>query len=257
MIETQKDFCFCTLALGKKYHLLAQQLADDLEKNAPGNSIVIYTDKPKNFSEQHNVLAYKHQQDGILHCYNDKRFVIATALSKFRAAIFIDADSRILSPMPSDVQWLPGITAGHCENLIEHVSKYNPERLQPLKKVALKLDLAIEKTNYIGECLFIIARDEGREQEFLQLWGIIGRYLELKGIHAGEGNTMGLAAAKVGWNVKTHGWAAIKQVTHHIDASSERTQQTFWDTWKRRLSYHYRLNRARLAALKDFEFFYS
>jgi hypothetical protein len=46
MSQEQKSFCFCTLALGKKYRLLAQQLAKDLEENSPGTSIVIYTDGP-------------------------------------------------------------------------------------------------------------------------------------------------------------------------------------------------------------------
>ncbi|MBR8836673.1 MAG: hypothetical protein DSM106950_22320 [Stigonema ocellatum SAG 48.90 = DSM 106950] len=256
----QKEFCFCTLALGKKYRLLAGQLAEDLEKKFPGSFLVIYTDEPKDFSSHLNVLAYKHKQQGILLCYNDKRFVMAKALSKYSAAIFIDADTRIIDNVPDTLKWSPGITTGHCENLIEHVSKYSPERLDSLRNISLKLNISLETTNYIGESLFVVARDAGKEIEFFKLWGIIGKYLELKGIHAGEGSTIGLAAAKVGWSInsdRTGAWLAIKQVTQHLDTSLDTEQQTFWDKWKLRLSYQYRLNRAKLEALKDFEFFYS
>ncbi|BAY48227.1 hypothetical protein SAMD00079811_58480 [Scytonema sp. HK-05] len=256
MSQEQKDFCFCTLALGKKYRLLAQQLAKDLEENSPGTSIVIYTDEPEDFKSYGNTLAYKHQQQGILLCYHDKRFVLAKALSIFHAAIYIDADTRILSRVSDNVDWQPGITAGHWENLIEHISKYSPERLEPLKKVASKLNFPLENTKYIGESLFVIARDEGRESKFFEQWGMIGRYLELKGVHSGEGNAMGLAAAQVGWTVKQEGWQVIKQAVNHIGASMAYTQETYWDKWKMRLGYHYRLNLARLAALKDYDFFY-
>ncbi|MBD2778464.1 hypothetical protein [Iningainema tapete] len=252
---TQKDFCFCTLALGKKYRLLAQQLAQDLANNVTDTFLVIYTDDTQDFSSYTNVLAYQHKQQGILNCYNDKRLVLAKALEKFNAAVFVDADTRILNNIPFAVQWKPGITAGHCENLIEHVTKYNPERLKPLKKVALKLNLPLDNTNYVGECLFVIARDEGRELEFFKQWGRIGRYLELRGIHGGEGNTIGLAAAKVGWNVNRDGWQAIRKITKHIGVSHQYNQETVWDKLKLRIGYHYRLNLARLMALKDFTFF--
>ncbi|MBW4630377.1 MAG: hypothetical protein KME30_00300 [Iphinoe sp. HA4291-MV1] len=257
MNQEQKGFCFCTLALGKKYRLLAQELAKDLEKKSPRTSIVILTDKPKDFQSNWNTLAYQHQQKGILLCYHDKRFVIEKALSHFHTAIYIDADTRILFSIPHDLQWQPGITAGHCENLIEHVSQNNPERLVALKNVASKLNLILENINYIGESLFVITRDEGREKEFYKYWGIIGRYLELKGIHSGEGNAMGLAAAQVGWSVKKEGWQEIRQAIKHVEASYTPMQQTFWDKWKMRIGYYYRLNLARLIALKDYDFFYT
>lgn len=256
MSQVQKDFCFCTLALGQKYRLLAQQLAEDLEKNSPGTFIVIFTDKPEDFHRNRNTLAYKHQQQGILLCYHDKGLVLAQALSQFRTAIYIDADTKILSSVPDNIVWQPGITAGHCENLIEHVSKYNPERLESLKKVASKLKINLENTSYIGEALFIVVRDDGRELDFFNYWKMIGRYLELKGIHSGEGNAMGLAAAKVGWSIKKEGWQALKKATKHIAASHMNTQLTIWEQWKLRVGYHYRKNLAKIMSLSNFDFFY-
>ncbi|MBW4586453.1 MAG: hypothetical protein KME33_14835 [Aetokthonos hydrillicola CCALA 1050] len=259
MNQEPKNYCFCTLALGTRYCLFAQELAKDLEKNFPGVVLLVYSDEPEHFSSNANVLAYKYKQQGILTCFNDKRFVLAKALSDFSAAIFIDADTRILDGVPNALKWAPGITTNHCENLLEHVNKYSPERLDSIRNVASKLNISLENTTYIGESLFVVAKDQGKEIEFFNLWGKIGRYLELKGIHAGEGNTIGLAAAKVGWTINndSDAWQAIKQVTKHIDASLLSYQQAFLDKWKMRFAYHYRLNFAKLMALKDLNFFYN
>ncbi|MEA5578810.1 hypothetical protein [Anabaena sp. UHCC 0451] len=256
MSQEQKNFCFCTLALGKKYRLLTQQLAEDLEKYSPGTYLVIYTDEPQDFSQTHNTLAFQHQQEGILHCYHDKRLVIAEAFSKFETVIFLDADTKIVDHIPDDIQWNPGFNVGYHENLIAHVSKYTPERLIPIRKVASKLNINLETAEFLGESLFIVTQDQGREIEFLQLWDMIGRYLKLNGVHAGQGNTMGLAVAKMGWKINNDGWQELKKVTQHLDASHASNQLTSWDKFKKRFGYHYRLNRARFMALKNFNFYY-
>ncbi|MBE9197620.1 MULTISPECIES: hypothetical protein [unclassified Nodularia (in: cyanobacteria)] len=256
MSHEQKDFCFCTLALRNKYRLLAQQLASDLEKYSPGTILLVLTDEPSCFQENSNVLAFKHRQQGILHCYNDKSILMEVALSKFPAAIHIDADTRILAPLPDNLQWKPGITAGHYENLVEHANKYNPERLPPLQKVAVNLNIELETVTYMGESLFVITRDNGREVDYLKCWAMIGRYLELRGIHAGEGNAMGIAATKVGWTISSDGWQEIKDVVHHIDASLINNQVSLWGKLQKRIGYHYRLNLARVMALKNANFYY-
>lgn len=256
MSQEQERFCFCTLALGKKYRLLTQQLAKDLEKYSPGTCLVIYTDEPEDFSQINNTLAFLHKQQGILHCYNDKRLVIAEALSRFETVICIDADTRIVDDIPNDIQWIPGVTVGHREHLITHVNRYTPARLKPITKVASKLDINIDQAEFIGESLVIITQDQGREQEFLKLWGLIGKYLELNGVHAGEGNTIGLAISKMGWKINEDGWQQIRDVVKHLDASHDRSQLSSWDKFKKRFGYHYRLNRARLVALKEFNFYY-
>jgi hypothetical protein len=263
MIQPAEKFCFCTLALGKKYRILAQQLAEDLAKYAPSNPLVVGTDDPRDFKDSPNIIPFKHHKQGILHCYHDKRFVLDKALSLFPAAIHIDADTRMLADIPTGLAWSPGIT-GCSENMIEHVKKYNPERLEPLKKVAAKINVAAEDVNWVGESIYVVTRDGGKEKEFVKLWGLIGRYLELNGIHHGDGNVMGLAAAKLGWTVHyNHGWEAIRNITKHLDASYRENSHLFYqekrgygDNLKRRLDYHYRLNRARLMALKDFDFYY-
>lgn len=257
MTSQNQDFAFCTLALGKKYRNLTKQLASDLKQHSPGTYVVIYTDDPDDFKGETNILAYKYRQQGILLCYHDRRLVIGKTLSQFKVAIHIDADTRILSNMPK-VNWYPGIV-GRQENLLEHVSKYSTERLPVIEKVATKLNIPLEKAQYVGESLYFVGSDEGKEKEFIEYWGMIGRYFELNGIHGGDGNAIGLAAAKVGWTVRSDNWQQYNQITKHLDASIEAPdapKESQLSKLNRRLSYHYRLNVARMTALKNYSFFY-
>ncbi|MDE5122333.1 MAG: hypothetical protein O4965_20615, partial [Trichodesmium sp. St19_bin1] len=231
MTQKQKNFCFCTLALGQRYRDITKELVKDLETNAPGISLVIYTEKPNDFSSHKNVIAFKHHQQGILHCYNDKRVLCQKAISLFPVAICIDADTRVLESLPEDIEWKPGITGWH-KNLVEHVSKYRASSLPILQKLADKLNIYDESFNssgWIGEALFIIVRDNGKEIEFLETWGKISKYAELKGMHAGEGSLMGLAATKVGWVINSEAWQKISRVTQHWDASRSKPKATYWD----------------------------
>ncbi|NEP40296.1 MULTISPECIES: hypothetical protein [unclassified Okeania] len=258
MTQEPKKFCFCTLALGQRYRDITKELVKDLETNAPGISLVIYTEKPDDFSSYKNVMAFEHHQQGILHCYNDKIFVFQKAISLFPAAIFIDADTKILESLPEDIELKPGITGRH-ENLVEHVSKYRPFSLPILKKLADKLNISDDSFNnssWIGESLFMIVRDNGKEIEFLEAWEKISKYAELRGMYAGVGNLMGLAAAKVGWVINSEAWLKISKVTQHWDASHSRPKATYWDNLQKRVGYHYRLNKTRIMALRDFEFYY-
>lgn len=254
MIQSSK-FCFCTLALGGKYRKLTKQLAGDLEKYSPGTLLVVYTDEPSELSNVSNILAYKYRQQGILNCYHDRRAVIEKALTKLQVTIHIDADTRIVDHLP-DIEYFPGII-GRTENLLEHITKYTPERLKAVESVASKLEIALDKVNYVGESLYVVGKDRGKEKEFVKYWGLIGRYLELHGIHGGDGNAIGLAAAKVGWTVKNDGWKQLQKLTTHLDASYENTPEVWSKKLNRKFAFHYRLNLARITALKNFNFFYT
>lgn len=224
---TAKTFCFCTLALGKKYQLLARELALGLKRYAPKAKIVVGTDNPKQFKNCENVISFQQKQTGVLHCYNDKRFVIEKCLLNADAAIYLDADTKIISEIDISVEILGGIR-GFSENLLYHVSKYRPEDLEKFQKLSSKLKIPIEEVDWIGDSLFIVAKDGGKEKEFLEIWGLIARYLELKGIHSGQGNVMGLAATKVGWKVRnSDSLRAIARATKHLDASHDVKKSVF------------------------------
>lgn len=256
MNQQNNSFCFCTLAFGSKYRLMAKELASDLEKYSPGTFLVIGTDKSSDFNNNKNIIAFKLHQQGILHCYNDRRFVIEKALASFQTVIHIDSDTKILGKIPERLEYSPGIS-GCYENLLKHISKYRQQDRGILEHVSLKLNINIENANWIGESLYIITKDGGKEQEFLQIWGLLASYLELKGMHSGDGNLMGLAAAKVGWIVNnSENWHLLKQLTCHLDASQQKEKRSFGDNLNRRIGYHYRLNKTRLLALRNFNFYY-
>jgi hypothetical protein len=183
------------MALGRNYCALALELAKDLEKHSPEISLVVLTDSPKYFQNQNNILAFKHHQVS-LGCYHDKRFVIAQALSLFNSCLFLDADMRILAPIPSNIEWQPGITAKIVwENIPKH--NKNPLEIKLLSQMAQKLNINLEDVSFVHECLFTVTRDSGRELEFLKYWDKMAPYFELRGFCKGEGHTIGLAAAKV------------------------------------------------------------
>lgn len=252
----QKDFCFCTLALGQKYRLMINNLAEDLDKYAPDTRLIVGTDRPEELKKLKNVSGFKLVQQGIFSCYNDKRFVLQKGLLEFSKAIFIDADTRINGPIPERIECSPGIN-GCYANILDHINKYRPENIAEIKKVATKLNINLHEVDWIGDSLFIVTRDNGKEKEFLAAWGKIASYLELKGMHSGQGNIMGLAATKIGWKVeKSESWKNLHQLTQHLDASKQKSKKSSWKQLKRRLGYHYRLNKSRLLALKDFDFYY-
>ena len=256
MIKTTQNFCFSTLAFNEKYRLMAKQISQELQKYAPEIVLIVGTDNPKDFNNLSNVIAFELHQKGILHCYHDKRFVVEKALSMYDVAIQIDADINIVDFPPQNLDYLPSIIGGTEENMINHVQKYTPERLIHIEKVASKLGLDLSKAQYIGESLMIFSRDNGKEKDFLHYWGEIGTYLELKGIHAGSGNAIGLAALKIGWTIeRNQDWETIHKLAVHFDAS-QKIKKSSWEQLQRRLAYHYRLNKTRLKALGNFSFYY-
>lgn len=226
MTQAEPKFCFCTLALGTKYCGLALLLAKDIEKYSPHTSFVVLTDHPDDFSKQSNVLAFKHRQQAVK-CYHDKRFVIEKSLSMFNSCIFIDADMRILAPVvPQEMKWLqlPGITARGCDSMPKKYAtvlagtanaKLGKE-FQVTQKAAKKLNLQLEseEVKFVYEYLFAVTKHSGREIEFLRQWEKIAPYYEFNGVYDGEGNAIGLAAAKAGLPVR---WSAMEGITFFKD----------------------------------------
>jgi|688.fasta_scaffold48303_4 hypothetical protein len=251
------NYCFSILALLPKYQFLAKRFAKTLETYSPETTVIIGTDNPSAFQDFSNVLAFKFQKKGVLHCYHDKRFVIEKALTKFKTVIQIDADTNIINHLPTSINPSFGLAVTHIENLVSHTQKYNPERLVYLHKLADKLELDLNTISYIGESLFAVSADQNQVSEFIRQWGFIARYLELHRIHAGEGNAIGLAAAKAKLEIIKPPWLEqINEVRQHFDASQLPLEKKLWDQFKQKLDYHYRFNKARITALKDFDLYY-
>lgn len=253
----QLDCCFCTLALRSPYRQLAQQLATDLAQYAPGITLVVGTDRPEDFTDHPNVWAFRLKSQGVLHCFHDKRFVLEQARSRYSIAIQIDADTQMRGQLPPIGTVTPGIAAIHRENLLEHTARYNPERLPHLDKLAAKLNLDLAQVTYVGEALFALTASAAQSQAFVQAWDRIARYLELHGIHAGEGSAIGLAAAQVGLEITQPDWLEqINADRQHFDSSTQRPTATRSAQLMRRCRYHLRLNLSRIRAIRQSRFFY-
>jgi hypothetical protein len=213
MNQAEPEFCFCTIAFGKKYRALALLLAQDIERYSPKTYFIVLTDNPSDFSKQRNILAFKHRSQSVKF-YHDKRFAIAKALSLYNSCIFIDADMRIVAPVPADMQWIKkvGITARTCEIMPKKYAKVLAgtacaklcREFKVTKKAAQKLniDRENEKVKFVYEYLFAVTKDCGKELEFFKQWETLANYFELNGIYDGEGNAIGLAAAKAGLDVR-------------------------------------------------------
>jgi hypothetical protein len=214
MNKEEKHFCLCTFAAGPIYRSLVKNLVSDIEKYAPGTPLILFTDKPSEFSNNSHFLVFKHRRQGVL-CYHERRFAIAKALSMFNSCMYLDADVRICAPVSQDIvarEWLPGITARSCTSMTKHFrtllnDSHPPSMVRKFeftKKMARKLDLDLEadQVPFINEFLFVVTRDAGREVEFLEQWGKLATYCELNGIHNDPAFAMGLAATKVGFAVR-------------------------------------------------------
>ncbi|MEA5578811.1 hypothetical protein [Anabaena sp. UHCC 0451] len=293
-MNQEQEFCFCTLALGKRYRSHTLLLAQDIEKYSPGTKFVVLTDQPQEFSNYSHILAFKHQQNSI-GCYHDKRFVIAQALELFNTCIFVDADIRILEKVSPDMEWLPGVTARSCASIVKHNKEYigsvkDPaskarrfKDLEIIDRIAKKLDLNLEDTNikFVMEMLFVVTKQDGKEREFINHWEKIALYCELNNFYNAEGYAIGLAAAKAGlvvrWDsmdglVYFKDWIERQKIKkgqanpedslvyfqqHEVIECRQKTLlQKIINKLNKFISYYYRSFVLKLIVLKDFNFYY-
>ncbi len=197
-----KEYCFCTLAVGKRYRVHGRILAKDIQEQAPNVSFVVLTDEPNDFVEYSHVIPIKHRLQSIKG-YHDKRFVIEKSLERFDTCVFLDSDMRIIGPVPEEMEWLPGITARTGCNILKHnVGTKSRVAFPTIEQVAKKLEINLEETKWFHEFMFVVKKQAGAEQVFLKLWQDISYIFEMQGIYDGEGNVMALAAVKAGLPIR-------------------------------------------------------
>ncbi|HEY9646919.1 MAG TPA: hypothetical protein V6C88_11140 [Chroococcidiopsis sp.] len=208
IIPAPDSFCFCTAVFGQQYIQLAKLLASDLLQFAPDHWFVVLTDAPSAFIDYPNVFAVKHWCRGVLP-YNERRFAIQQALAIAPSTMYLDADVRICAPLPTTLQWQPGLTARSCGALQKHLKEQfdrtslEPDRLHKkwvIEQMFQKAGIDITEPNlkFINEFLFVVTADDGREQEFLRLWGEMAVYADTLGMHKHPTYAMAIAAFKSG-----------------------------------------------------------
>lgn len=280
-----KSICFCTSAFGKEYILLAKLLAQDIYQFAPGHLFIIFTDQPKYFHDHPNVIAIKHWCRGVKP-YHERRFVIQYALSLSSTVMYLDADVRICSPLPQDFNFHPGLTARSCGDMQKHLQKYfypsSPTPESQRKKYIIEsmankvgIDIFSPSLKFINEFLFVIKADEGRELEFLRLWGELAIYADNLGLHNNPTYAMALAAVKSNFAIYhsemdglnffddriekiriSKGMSTLEdngkkyfQEQYQIESQQRNSLQKIWRFVSRKLSFWYNLLRVRLMVI--------
>lgn len=275
-METSSSFCFCTLAVGDRYRAHAKLLAQDLQTYMSGIRLCILTDRPTEFAAFPNVLVFKHRLQSVKG-YHDKRFVLETALNLFESCMFLDADVRVLGEPIGAMKWSPGITARAGSTLLNHLQGMRkPSEVRIIKTTAQKLKVDLQQVQWLGEFMFVMTRQNGREKEFFQLWQTISYFFESRGLYHAEGCIIGLAAAKVGLSfgffredkfpffkdkiesvrIQT-GQSSLqeKQAYFKVHRSIEHPQRSLWQRVYQQISrwiiFHYRVLRLKIFIHQD------
>ncbi|NES02121.1 MAG: hypothetical protein F6K22_04295 [Okeania sp. SIO2F4] len=123
----------------------------------------------------------------------------------YNSCIFVDADIRISEKLPEYLEFSPGILAFSSCSMIKFMTKKNDRpnirnkkywlNQEIITKVANYWQINLEKAKFVQEYFFTVTKNE-KFDDFLKTWEILAGYFELKSIYAGEGNIIGLAAAK-------------------------------------------------------------
>ena len=222
--------CFCTLAIHPPYRQRARLLVGDV----PGVPWIVLTDEPDDFADL-PVRAIRHAPTGPMAsdfltrlpltgngrgqpAYHDKRFVLELALREFDSAIFVDADSRMMS-LPRLPHFRPGIAVVEDlrTTIADHLTRYGQERLPAFEQLALHLmgdANALESARWCSEALFVVTKD-GREAGFFEAWARAADFLHAREVFTGEGGAIGLAAAYAGWTVDYTRLRRLAAATRH------------------------------------------
>lgn len=217
-----REWSFCTLALGKNYCKLARQLAEDLARFAPDAELFVLSDSLSEFRQLPNVTALYHRQRSVLG-YNDKVTVVRKALDRYRTALFIDTDSRILGPVELDPAILirPGVKALRIRSWSYIYDTYDRSAAAPAwQKADLRImsllkneyDIGPENSDipYVVEFLFSVTRGSAAETDaFFRRWNELAVFCERSRFFRHEGYAMGLAAKLTGFAVEQHDFNGI------------------------------------------------
>lgn|SRR5574341_808423 len=219
--------CFCTLAIHPAYRRRARLLCAE----APTVPWLVLTDAPDEFADL-PVHAIRHTPIGPMAtdfltklpptgngrgrpAYHDKRFALRTALEHFDTAIFVDADSRILSLRRLGA-FQRGITVvpESKNSIADHLKMWGPGRLPAFEELARYLKVDLRSARWCVEFLFAITKD-GQESKFFETWAVAADFLQQRNVWTGEGGVIGLAAEYVGWKVDDKGLARLAASIQH------------------------------------------
>ena len=215
------EYCFGVLALGDQYRFHARELLNDLEIFAPHASVIVLTDHPAEFTSHPNAQVRLFRPRGVLRYYHDKRFVLHEVLStesSEKTCIVLDANTRVLKPLPSTLDIADGISAFVTLSLdTEFAEQASTEQavgrrrfvsLAKCRKIvydaARQIDVNPSDVTFLHEYMYAVTAGREKLSSFLLVWDYLAKYMDYHGLAWSEGYAIGLAAAKVGLPVRAH-----------------------------------------------------
>lgn len=221
-------FAFCTITYGDKYLQLGDTIINQL--TSTGHTFYVLTTDPERYATNKNVVAIKYKYP--FFSFHQKRLIVRECLKKFDTAIFLDADVVLKGEFNFKVfeTVQPGLhifaTFGNigltflntdnppCRGPNLRNTKYGDDGRRLLDALGYKYKRDFHGTpDYLEHFLegkWMLSRDDGREQTFLDCWEKLVNLCEetdirlgfTNSIGAGEGAAMAIAAFNSG--VKTH-----------------------------------------------------
>lgn len=253
LITAEKCFCFCTLAVGSEYRRLAKNLAESMKKYASDVPLIVLTDGVNDFGGHDNVEAFQHNKVSI-HLYHDKVFVLEKALSVYRSAIFIDADIEFKANAP-EVNFTENTLIAKKIPILEHKPNRSGFRSGVLKKLINRTGLDPKKTFWVGAGIFGLTGCGEKVKSFLECWKKCSMFFALRNIHVGDGNSIGIAAAKSGLRLDQEQYDSIRKAVVHHEITKERKKgfKTIINDLARNFL---ALARLWIKALKEYKFYH-
>ncbi|MEM9771435.1 MAG: hypothetical protein AAF889_07535 [Cyanobacteria bacterium P01_D01_bin.73] len=211
-IIDQDNYCICTVAYTETYRELCKLLVRDLEVYAPSRTVIIYTDKASDFEGFGNVVCYEKPLESI-EAYHSRRLTIKKSLETFDFCIYIDSDVRIVEPIDLKFEVQPGLTARSCCSYNNHEKaniagkEGNKKRIWQYKifcSMARKMGIDPQDSSliWVSEFMFIVARDSGREMDFLNLWEQLALYAKIRRDGKAPCKQIALSSSVTGFNIQ-------------------------------------------------------
>lgn len=223
------NFAFCTIVYGEKYTKLSQKLISQITDL--GHTIYVLTDDPDGLPNNEKIIKVPYTKPYF--SFHEKLVIVKECLKEFETAIFLDSDVVLLNIFDLDFfnTISPGLhifaTFGNIGSTFfsdDHPpcpfdgarnTKYGQQGLELVNKLGYKYKKQYHKEvnnqDYLEHFLegrWVLKKDNGKEQKFLDIWESLVPFCEnfdidlgyTKTIGAGEGAVMSLAAYNSGIN---------------------------------------------------------
>lgn len=217
-----QNFIFSTMAIGDIHVKRAMALAQDMKYF--NQKLLIVTDQPNLFGDMSNVIVVKYAESRF--SYNHKIICFEEGFKIADGVVYIDCDCRIIYKTYKNTMscfslilaqgfhrsWDWGLVARSDGKFFE--SKDIRGRCEGYGELALQtckdLEIEYEKAFHYQEGIIAIAKENGKENIFIETWKKLSAVLDAHEIKMGsdriglgEGNLVGLALVKSGMTVNS------------------------------------------------------